>query len=261
MNTIHLFINHVKEKKSLNTIFKSRFRSQDRLGQIYFLPNLYSQLLPAFEKSLGINNSAMNEWLEICLKNTYFQLLNGEIVPLSNISEVHLISPQGPINSMQLSKLSGEMFKPAEFKGKVTLTSVTTGATTIPNPSTLLSVSKIYEVYIVRCCGNNNRPERVWLGDDINLVLGVDDLTLDHNQPVSQVLEANRNNLPYIMVIDQLIRSMYYNYNKSKITSIISQINLSDQRAYSGLIDEMMFVLRESHGIKICSPIANYNNK
>ena len=247
-------------QKELIDIFRARFRTQDRKGQIYFLPRLYASLFDAIENTCKLTKQAMNNWLDACIGEVYFELMTGEKVRLNDISYVSLVSCSKNIDASKLYGLPSSSFRSMINKnGKIKLsTSLQNNNRTIPSPK-LCSSYTLYEVYLTR--KNGNKCERVWLGDSLNLVHSIRELTLDHIQPVNQTLKNNRERLPYIMSIDKLTRAIYCRYHKSHITAIISHINTKDPKAYNGLIDEMMFVLRESHGIKICSPIANYNNK
>ena len=249
-----------KKSKPINLIevFGNRLRSQDRKGNdsgtIYFSPTILGSLLKQYDKACG-GKGSFTSWIEKTLKSVYFELYSGEIVPLSSVSELHLITPQ-----QQVQVLNNNSILPQNVK----LSSIQIGA--IPQPA-IQKQNNMYEVYI--CRKGSTTPERVYLGDKLNLAKnGVEDLTLDHVVTTYDMREQYYDDLECIAKIDALIR--YVRPQFSSIKNFRSQCNaiakyivdnkiidFMDLTALNKLRDELDLIVRATRGIRVCSKRVN----
>jgi len=244
-----------KNNKPVNLIdvFENRLRSQDRPGNdsgtLYFSPTILCSLLNQYDKACGSKGS-FTTWIENTLNSVYFELMSGEILPLSAISQLHLrfIQQEGNNNCV--------------LPAKITLSNIPLGA--IPQPS-IQTQGDMYEVYI--CRNGSSTPERVYLGDKLNLAKdGVKDLTLDHVVTTYDMREQYHDDLEYIAKIDALIRYFHQRHNsisnfRSECTAIAKDIaditDFNDKTALNKLNEELALIVRATRGIRVCSKRVN----
>lgn len=226
------------EVKYLETIIKNRLRTQNRngsvAGNLYFYPSVISKILNAYEKSAI--KSAFNDWLNASLESVYFVLVSGKIVPLYLVKEVNLI--------------------PEEKSSTILEPSMKYGKDLLRRGSVTFSAKQQKVKYIVYIKYADKGPEQVYVGTEDNMVTGINDLTIDHVQPIKETLEKNILELPYMHGIDEIIRASDYT-KKGEISKEIPKYIQLDEISYKGLIKELDLIRRETRGLRMIASVMN----
>ena len=252
--------NDNKKPKNLIEVFESRLRSQDRVGNdsgtLYFSPRILSHLMTKYDEAYGkkgyVKSGSFTKWIENTLKSVYFELMSGEIVPLSAISKLHLIS-----SKQQEQVENSKDWCPQ--KNSLKLSNFQIGD--IPQQHSSHKPT-MYEVYI--CRKDSDEKEPVYLGDKLNLLEdGLRDLTLDHVVTTYDMREQYHEDLAYIAKIDALIRYFLpkdekFEKNRSSIAKNIEYIiDFNDETALNKLKEELDLIVRATRGIRVCSKRVN----
>ena len=256
--------NDPKTNKKVDLVenYKERLNTQRRLGNqsgsLYFIPFLLLSILDKYDKNKANPNGykkLKDKWFETMLNSVYFELTSGRIVPLYAVEKISLETcslrqpPSVPQNilPLKLSNLPQPLPQPV-FRSKKKVYSVFIDYNIVEHEYD--KKNKTYNTKI-----RNYNHERVNLGDEINLAEGgIEDLTLDHVVPIYSVLEAYREQLPYISMIDQLIKLHNGDYRVGTITHLIDS---DDPESLKELQKELNFVMRATRGLRVCSQRVN----
>lgn len=240
---VDIIVDKTKHSDDLDTILKNRLRTQDRNGNdnggLYFYPSMICTILHNYEKQPGVISKKYGfvNWLNNSLDSVFFnvgccrKILYSEVESL--ILESHAICEIGlslpKATSYKLSTLFPYLTTKQKNKFKV----------------------------FVKLKRSTQKPLRVNVGTKDNLITGIDDLTIDHIQPISETLKKNASKLKYISLLDAMIRTLKLNSKRDIRQQIPQCIDYNDITAYNELKKELNLIIRETKGLRMIASSVN----
>lgn len=215
----------------------SRIRTQRRFSTTYggigFDPPLISAVLKKYGDKKGV---IYQKWMEKTLDSVYF-CVGCRKVFLRDVAEIHFLEEQN--NTIPKTN--------SNVKGLISLSQFQ-----LPPSGTKMYCVKIsYD-----SCFGYSTEKRINLGDKLNLVTGIKDLTLDHVIPIRRVLDDNKDKLPYLTKISYIKEIS----PSKKVADICNMIDFGDnnkKKIISGIQEELNLIVKKTHGLRICAMRVN----